>query len=58
MSDLSDSEENPFTYRPGEEPPPVVHELLGSCHYCGDDGFVMDGWKHISCFPCAYHNAN
>ncbi len=51
------AEDCPFSYPEGQEPAPIVHEVIGICAACDDDAHTeIDGRK--LCFPCAYNEAS
>lgn len=55
--DTYDYENCPFSYRPGEEPPPIVHKVIGVCCECRGDGHtILEG--RLYCFGCVYGPAN
>lgn len=47
----------PFSYKPGEEPPRVEHEIIGKCVDCGSHAYVLDNGI-MRCWPCAYSAAS
>lgn len=50
--------ENPFTYAHQDEPPAVIHPVIGVCVHCSGAATTHDAQGELSCFPCAYHTAN
>ena len=53
-----ESDQNPFTYAPQDEPTKVIHPVIGICVHCGGGATTHDANGKLSCFPCAYHTAN
>lgn len=47
----------PFSYPEGEEPAPIIHQVIGECA-CGKPAYTLDIREVFACWECAYDSAN